>query len=144
LVILNIKNPNSNTSEPTEVAVQAYGCTEISPDENPFTEPLSNQTGAGLTASQCAEFCLSNGFNYTLNSYDNCYCGSGLKPGLANVNGSLCDNRCTNDQTQICGGGAAYNPFLPFPGPGKAYVDIFALFRPAEIGVIVSPPVLCR
>jgi hypothetical protein len=87
---------------------------------------------AGMTAQTCIAYCTSHGFQYAGTEYSvECYCGSGLATGAAQVAESVCNMPCSGDATQPCGAGSRLSLFHttevlgPQPNPGvNGYVHM--------------------
>lgn len=68
--------------------------------------------GAAMTIGTCLSFCASKGFAYAGTEYSQeCWCGSSLATGAAQVADSVCNMPCTGDATEPCGAGSRLSLF---------------------------------
>ena len=81
--------------------------------------------GADMTNEACIAFCSARGHQYAGTEYSQeCFCGSSLAAGAAEVAATECNMACAGDSTQPCGAGGRLTLFHtsasvgPVPNPG--------------------------
>ena len=56
-----------------------------------------------MTIETCIQFCSNKGYVFAgVESADECYCGNNAPQNQ--INDSECDEKCSGDHSQICGG----------------------------------------
>ena len=62
-----------------------------------------------ITVENCIEFCSYYGYAFAgVENEDECFCGQNT-PSEEPISDSECNNKCSGDRTQICGGNWAIN-----------------------------------
>ncbi|KAH8900419.1 glyoxal oxidase like protein [Thozetella sp. PMI_491] len=94
-----------------------------------------------MTDESCIAFCASKGYRYAgTEYYHECYCGSELASGAAQVADSDCSYPCAGNASEACGGSSLLNLFFstvplgPEPNPGVDGWDYVGCYTEGDGG----------
>ncbi|KAK9413595.1 hypothetical protein SUNI508_11804 [Seiridium unicorne] len=77
---------------------------------------LTSMNVASNTVEKCQAACVSGGFNYSGTEFGSqCFCGSTISNGGAQVDSSGCNKTCTGNSTETCGGSGTLSVYVITP-----------------------------